>query len=151
MKFTPKTDKEILEENLVPVGAYDFEIFRAEEKTSKNGNEMIELGLKIFKEDGTFIMITDYLLESMSKKLKSAADACQLLAKYDIGNLAGEDFMHKCGKVKIDIEKDKTGKYADKNVVSSYVKRSDAPISDFQKSQQEKAAIDENLNDDIPF
>lgn len=146
MKFAPKTEKEIMEANLVPAGTYDFEIFRAEEKKSKSGNDMIELGLKIFKPDGLFVMINDYLLESLEAKLRGAADACQLLHKYDLGELHAQDFVYKCGKVKIVIQKDETGKWADKNSVQSYVKKGAA-----MEATKAAPKIDEELNDDIPF
>ena len=49
MRVTPKTEKEIYEADLLPDGWYPMTIFKAEEKVSKKGIEMIE---DFFKEHG---------------------------------------------------------------------------------------------------
>lgn len=123
MKFQPKTEKEIAEENLLQKGIYDFEVLHAEDAVSKGGNEMIVLSLHVFDDQGRARSLKDYLLESIAHKLRHASDACQLLDKYEAGNLAAVDFISKTGKLKIGIKSDKTGQYADKNMVADYVKR----------------------------
>lgn len=143
MKIQPKTEKEIKEMNLVPEGIYDFEIFRAEEKISKNQNEMIVLGLKLFKDNGAYIMIDDYLLESGAAKLYGACAACGLLDIYNSGDLAASDFLDKTGKANVSIQADKTGNYPDKNVIKSYVKPS---------GEKNNPAVNlSDLDDEIPF
>jgi hypothetical protein len=126
MKFTPKSEKEIAEENLWPAGEYGFEVIEAADKTSKSGNEMIELKLKVTNDEGAFIFVNDYLLESLSYKLRHAADACGVLEQYETGSLVGNDFISATGTLKLKIQKDKTGQYADKNVVADYKKREGA-------------------------
>ena len=66
MRVTPKTENEVRESGLWPVGEYDFEIVSSIEKLSQSGNEMIELKVKIFDEDGKSITLFDYLLESVA-------------------------------------------------------------------------------------
>jgi hypothetical protein len=82
---------------------------------------MIELKVKVSGPDGSARIITDYLVEQRAYKLRHAAEACGLLDKYNTGCLTNSDFRKKRGKLKLGIEKDKTGKYPDKNVVADYV------------------------------
>lgn len=124
MKFTPKTEKEIAEENLWQPGEYSFEVLEAADKTSKSGNEMIELKLKVYADDGGYIFLNDYLLESMAYKLRHAADACGILEQYNAGSLVAADFAGKAGRVKLVIQKSKDPQYSDKNAVKDYVKSS---------------------------
>ena len=122
MKFTPKTEKEIAEENLWQPGEYSFEVLEAADKVSKAGNEMIELKLKVYADDGGYIFVNDYLMDTVAYKLRHAADACACLAKYETGMLQADDFKAKAGRLKLKIQKDKSGTYPDKNVVGDYVK-----------------------------
>ena len=141
MKFQPKTEKEIDVSRLLPEGQYSFEVMKAEEKLSSKGNDMIVLSLRVFKEDGTFITVTDYLMEAIAYKLRHAADACGLIHEYEGGILSSEGFVGKTGELKLKIQQDKEGKYPDKNVVSDYIK------SDKSKPETKKQPTD----DEIPF
>ncbi len=122
MKYQPKTEKQIIEEGLAPAGIYSFEVYEAADKTSKTGNDMIELKLRLFDHEGTSRgMVTDYLLEKLAYKLRHAAVACGLEDVYNNGELTATDFKDKMGEVKIRIQEDKEGKYPAKNVVADYV------------------------------
>ena len=129
MKFQPKTDKEIAEMNLWPEAQYSFEVLEAVDKASKAGNDMIELKLKVYNDDGGFIFVKDYLLESLAYKLKHAATVCGLSDQYAAGTLAGGDFVGKAGTIKLKIQKSKDAAYADKNVVGDYVVKKDGETS----------------------
>lgn len=142
MKVTPKTDKQISEANLMPGGIYDFEIGTATDEVSKSGNEMIKVDLTVFDAQGNKRFIFDYLLDAVAFKIKHAAEACGLLDKYEAGLIVAEDFIGKSGKVKIKIQKDKTGQYADKNVVADYV---------VDKDPKETKSVTKELDDSIPF
>lgn len=121
MKFTPKTEKEIIEEGLLPVNTYDAEITAAAEETSAKGNDMIKLKLGVFDDEGTQRVIFDYLLESMPLKLRHAAEACGLVDEYESGSLSADDFVGKNVRVKVGIKKDKTGQYPDSNGIMDYI------------------------------
>ena len=154
MKFQPKSDKEIAEERLLPAGEYGFEISGGVEKTSKAGNEMIELTVRVFKEDGNFLLVTDYLMESMMYKLSHAAKACGLESKYNAGSLQGEDFVGKTGKLKLKIQSDKNGQYPDKNVIADYIVPKDgeeAAIPKGSNKAADKKVSGADLEDEIPF
>lgn len=128
MQFKPKSEKEISEENLLPAGEYDFEVTAAVDTKSASGNEMIKLQLNVFDESGNPRVIFDYLLESMAFKLRHAADACGVIDKYESGQFVADDFMGKTGRLKLAIQKDKTGDYPDKNTVRDYIKREVAGV-----------------------
>lgn len=121
MKFSPKSEKEIAEVNLLPEGSYPYQISQGEDKISKAGNEMIQLLVRVFKPDGSFNLVTDYLMEAVAHKLRHAADASGLTAKYESGQLLGADFVGKTGNLKLKIQKDKNGVYSDKNVIADYI------------------------------
>lgn len=147
MKFQPKTERELVEENLLPKGVYDCEIARALDKVSKNSNEMIELSLQIFTDEGRTFFVTDYLLESMGLKLYRAAEAFGLLDKYDAGMLIADDFIGRTGKCKVGIQSDKSGRYPDKNVIIDYLKPQAAGVGTLGAPAPAPAKLD----DEIPF
>lgn len=122
MRFDPKTEKEIAEENLWPAGIYDFEVLEAEDTVSKtSGNEMIKLRVKIFNEESETQTIFDYLLSSMPGKLRHAAAAFGVLADYERGSFDAFSCIGKVGKCKVSIQKDKTGQFPDKNGIADYI------------------------------
>lgn len=159
MQFTPKTDKEIAEANLWPLGTLcGFEVIEHVtfgdkvtstcDTTSKNGNEMIVLVLNVFNDKGETKVLLDYLLESVPAKLKAAATVCGLLDKYESGQLYAADFVGKKGDLKIGIDKgadknDGSGeKYPDRNKIAGYV---------VDKTAANKPAVHPALDDEIPF
>lgn len=149
MKFTPKSDKEISEEKLLPEGTYDFEISAGYDKVSKAGNEMIELLVRVYKPDGGFVLVNDYLMEKVIYKVSHAAKACGLETEYNNGQLHGDDFIGKTGQLKLKIQKDKDGTYPDKNVIQDYIVNEEGKSSLKEKPAKENFA--EDLDDEIPF
>jgi hypothetical protein len=143
--FTAKTEKELQEELVIPEGEYNIEVLDANDKTSKAGNEMIELGLKVFKDDGSHILVTDYLMEKILYKLKHACECFGLQKEYKNESVVANDFIGKTGKAKIVIQVDKEGKYPDKNGVKDYV------VKDGQKIEDYEANGEPLESDDIPF
>lgn len=153
MRYTPKTEKEIAEEKLLPEGEYPYQISGALEKTSKSGNDMIELTVRVFKPDGSFVLVTDYLLESLAYKLRHAAVSCGLEKIYDAGTLKADDFIGKQGMLKLGIQKDKNGQYPDRNSVKDYIvpKEGDAKVVIPKDSLSKMIDGDDGLEDEIPF
>src|ERR1700743_397792 len=99
MKFTPKTDDQIVEDSLWPEGEYDFEVAYAEDKVSKNDNEMIALKIFVYNGAAESRSVFDYFLESMAFKLRHPAYACGLGQEYEGGSLTAENFSGKSGKL----------------------------------------------------
>ena len=157
MRFDPKSEREIAEANLLPPGEYDFEITDAFESVSKSsGKDMITLKIKVFAEDGSSVFVSDYLLESVAYKLRHACEAVGLLDAYESGELDANDFKNQAGRLKLRIDKDKTGQYPDKNGVQDYVKvaaPSTTPRQPAPRRQLEHAHSSSrpDLDDEIPF
>jgi len=148
MRFTPKTEDQIKAENLLPDGKYGFVISDAKEKVSAAGNEMIELTVRVYKDDGGFNLITDYLMEKMAFKLLHACDVCGLRPAYDAGELIADNFVGKEGFVKIKTQKSKDPQYADKNVIADYIVGEDFKAP---KDNLSKALDGDELEDKIPW
>lgn len=151
MKFQPKTEKEIAEEGLLPAGEYPFEISQAEETVSKAGNEMIKLLVRVFREDGTFVLVNDYLLEAIAYKLLHICKATGLENAYNAGELKAEDFVGKTGMLKLKIRKDETGNYPDQNNIADYIVPKDGVAEIVPKGSNKAAEAGEILDDEIPF
>lgn len=144
----PKSAEQIKAESNFPVwkpGVYDFEIRAAEDTVSKSGNDMVKLTVDIFNEEGRKQTIFDYLLESVPYKLRHCVDVCGLGKQYDSGFLDAVEFEGKTGRCKLNIQKDKTGQYPDKNGIADYVvEEAPQPV----KFRPREMA---DLDDDIPF
>lgn len=158
MRTTPKSEKEIAEENLWPVGIYDFEVQDAEDTISKtSGAEMIKLKVKIFNEAGESQILFDYLLDAMAGKLRHAAAAFGALAGYESGSFDAFDCVGKVGKCKVSVQKDKSGQFPDKNGIADYiVPAADAsatrpPARPATAARQKAPAGGGDLDDEIPF
>lgn len=150
MRIKPKTEEEVATRKLLPEGTYPFKIDNAEEKVSKNGNDMIVLVIEVYTPDGKSTVIYDYLMESMAYKLRHAAYACGLVAEYESGNLNDYDFKGKEGFLKLGIQKDKTGEYGDKNVVKDYIV-ADTGSQKTTPTKAKKADDADPFADEIPF
>jgi hypothetical protein len=131
MHFTPRSEKEIAADYLLPAGNYRFEILpratlgkrdvETGDTVSKNGDDMIALVVKVYNAQGGGRVVLDYLLGRYPKKLRQAAIACDLLNEYATGSISGASFVGRTGMLKLTVEKDKTGEYADKNAVAAYL------------------------------
>lgn len=149
MRFTPKTEEEVQQESLLPDGVYDFEVAQATDKLSQKGADMIEIKLRVFYEDSHRV-ITDYLLEAMLWKLKHFCEATGLSGEYASGALSSQMCVHRAGRVKLRIEKDKTGKYKDKNSVVDYIAEPSDEISKPQSDGFASSAYGELTDADVP-
>jgi len=124
MKITPRTEDYFKSRNLMDPGIYNFVVVHAEEKRSKtSGDEMIEVVLKVNDINGREHKVFDYLMdkEPMDYKIRHIYQCADLLNKYESGEISASDLVNVVGKVKIQIRKDKTGQYGDKNVVQDYL------------------------------
>jgi len=162
MRFQPKTEEEIKQGNLLADGKYGFVISGATEKVSKiksdgtGGNEMIEVTVRVYKDDGGFVLITDFLMEQMAFKLRHACEACGLLPAYEAGELSADDFVGKEGYVKIKTQKgglkdknDPNGeRYDDRNAIADYIVGEDFKAP---KDNLNKALDGDELEDKIPW
>jgi len=148
MRFTAKTEEQIAQGNLIPDGTYNFRVEAAQNKFSKNGNEMIELQLTIWDHENKQRVLTDYLVEAIEYKLRHFCTATGLLSVYEANELNDVQCVGKTGNVEIGRKK---GKDDDRywNVVKDYVAPSQDGASGPNEPIPPKAAVP--FNDDIPF
>lgn len=157
MQFNSKSREELAREFLTPPGEYDFEIMRAEETTSKKGNEMIKLKLRVFVENGE-IHVYDYLVAGMEYKLANFCDAIGRSEDYDDGEINADNLVGCAGKLKLVIEKEQkdkdTGevKWPAKNVVKTYIagKKGQEKMAERRVKTAPKAAVKTD-DEEIPF
>lgn len=123
MNFKPKSDDELNTFDLFPTGEYDFDVIKAIDDTSKAGNDMIKLELDVYATNGKRTRVFDYLLESLSYKLKHFCEATGLAKEYESGDLSAEMCKNRAGRCVLGIQKDKSGEYPDKNFVKDYCKQ----------------------------
>jgi hypothetical protein len=152
MKFQPKTEKEIAEEGLIPAGTIcDFEVLEAEEKTSRAGNAMIALQLKVWRPNGQTTLVRDWLLLDQMWKLHAFCAAVDKLAEYEAGEIDPFELKGVTGRAKIGV-KPASGDYPAGNSVQGYIKAEGAASP--AKAAPAKAAparIPHKVDDEIPF
>ena len=147
--FTPLSDEELDMINLMDEGIYDFEVVKCTAKTSKSGNQMAELQLKVWGIDARVHIIYDYLVFSTVplciRKVSHFCNTVGLQDAYKAGQLTS-DLQGYSGKVEIGIEDERPnpngGNYPKKNYVIDYIKN--------DGSKPRETAPDP-FNDDLPF
>lgn len=157
MQFNSRSREELARESLTPPGEYDFEIISAEETTSKKGNEMIKLKLRVFVENGE-IHVYDYLVAGVEYKLANFCDAIGRSDDYDDGEINADNLVGCAGKLKLVIEeaqKDKdTGevKWPAKNAVKTYIagKKGQEKMAERRVKTAPTAAVKTD-DEEIPF
>lgn len=155
VNFKPKTEKQLVEETLIPAAIYPFEVIEAADKTSKAGNPMIELSLRIFLPDGRERVLKSWIMEKMQFQLFHFCAYTGLQTKYDAGTLAAADCVGRSGYAKIVIQADKKGEYPDRNSVADYMRSADgkmpAPGGKPQPTDKQLSNVDDGKGEDVPF
>lgn len=152
MRFTPMSEQQCQEVNVLPAGVYDFEVVEAEDTTSKKGNAMITLSLRVFNPNGGSVMVRDWLVatDGMMYKVRHFCYAVGLDAAYEAGTLQAALCVGRSGKASIKV-RDRTDDYPASNTVSDY------EVADTQPAGQASAPSPTNgahcaiTEDDIPF
>lgn len=106
MRFDPKTQEQLDADNLKPGVAYDFEVIKATDGTSKAGNEMISLEMSVFTPSGKRRTIRDWLVSAMEHKLRHFAFATGLGPAYEAGGFEAQECFGRTGKVILKKERD---------------------------------------------
>lgn len=155
MNFKPKTEKELQEDNerlLLPARKepYPATVSEAVDKVSKSGNEMIEIKLKVYADDGTHRFVTDYLMAAMMHKLFHFAEATGIMDAYSAGTICADDCNGREVFVKIGIDP-ASGNYAAKNVVKDYFSKQSEERHEAEKLPPSPPADNALAKDDIPF
>lgn len=146
VRFEPKTEAEISAANLLEAGQYVFEVAKAEEKTSQNGNDMVKLTLAVFDNEDRRHPVFDYLVgtDGAAYKIRHFAESVGLLSQYEAGEIRAEQMEGRTGKCQVGID-DKNKQYPAKNIIRDYVP---AGVSAPPKANGKSAPI---IDDDLPF
>jgi hypothetical protein len=161
MRITPKSEQQLKEEEAermkafqCPDGTWDFEVIEATEGVSKSsGAEMITITMSVFAESDKPYMIKDYLLESVSHKVRHFFFSAGRGDLYDGGRFTADDCRGLCGKVIIKLGR-ASGNFAAKPEVKDYVVPVDGePVAPRMRQAVVDTFGDENLEDMdlIPF
>lgn len=152
MQYKSITQKEANEARLLPKGDYDFEITKAEQKTSKikppatEGRPMLAITHRIFVGE-SFRLLTSYFMldDDRFGQLRNICEALGILDKYEAGTLEPADFDQGCGKLKLGV-KHNDFKGEDENKVSRYIVPKVAAPATRQPDDAAPPA-----DDDVPF
>lgn len=144
MRFTPKSEAEV--SKIFENGIYEFVVESANEKNSKNGNPMIHLKVKIMHDKyvGKTNIVDCFLLTdnpNFEFILRHFCFSIGLGDSYEKGEITEQMCIGKEGYAKVVIEKDKEGKYPDKNKIVDFI----------VSKNKDEFKIDSSLNDDLPF
>jgi hypothetical protein len=149
--FEPKTEEELTD--LLEEGDGDFEVTAAEAQTSKNGNPMIKLSLKVWDKKGDQKFVYDYLILNGSKfsmrKIKHFCESCGMEEFYNSGKFSAKDCVGRSGKCVIGIEKGTVEYPNDKNVIRNYLAHSNSTNEGLTSKNNGAEAPD--FDDNIPF
>jgi hypothetical protein len=152
VRFQPKDEKQLAEEGMLPAGAIcDFEVTEAEDAVSRAGNEMIALKLKVWRPNGSTMILRDWLVSTQQGKVLAFAKATGTRDAYDAGEFDARDLTGKCGKLKVGVE-DAQGDFPARNKVASYIAADKTePRQERQAPRGGHAQATNPLDDDIPF
>ncbi len=149
--FTPLTDAELDAINLIEEGIYNFEVVKSERKTSKSGNPMAAIQLRVWDKEGRVHFVYDYLVFSTVplniRKVKHFCDAVEMTEAYKKGQIP-EELEGLSGKASIGVDDEKQkpngGMYPRKNIVLDYV------VTDKGATKYE-SNVENGFDDAIPF
>lgn len=148
---------------LLKEGEYDAIISASQDKVSSSGNDMMDMTLTVFDDDGKTHEIRDFLVftKPMMWKIVHCAGSAGIMPTYQAGKLCSDTITGKRVRVKVGIDTGKpipedrlNGKpfgscYPDKNKIEDYLKRDNVasnnnsvPIPKFQEDV---------LDEDVPF
>jgi len=122
MEYTPRQESSIREAQCLEPGTYEFEVTGAAEKVSKNGNDMIELSLRVFAPDGTTRTMRDWLVPGSDMgdlKLNRFCHATGLQGAYFAGELSAFACGGVSGTLRLTVEQSE--QYGTQNRVKDYV------------------------------
>lgn len=165
----PYTPEEIdAAAGLFKADSYDFEVMGAVDKVSKSGNEMIEMRVSVYSQDGEVKTIKDWLVDGIASafKVRNFAHSIEMIPEYEAGELTADSILGRTGRCKVGVKKD--GDFPEKNVILDYLKPTmksalaaaakpvggtapKARVSVKPAVRAPAQAVDIDLSDEIPF
>jgi Protein of unknown function (DUF669) len=131
-------------------GEYQFQVIKCEHKSSKSGNPMFELTLKIWDATGSDYTARDWLLltEDAIFKIKRFWQCVGKPEMYEKGNCTEKDFVDQVGHCKTDVKPSDDGEQMFVRIVS-YIKPLDDKV--VVKPSNISPALEDFVEDDISF
>lgn len=119
MKYDPKDD-------MLAEGEYEAVVESAWDAVSKGGNEMVELEVAAYRQDGEKFIIKDWLLSMRGStwKLRHFCDSAGL--NFESGEVMAKDCEGKNVRVKVTQATDE--RFGTQNRIVDYLKRNGAAI-----------------------
>jgi hypothetical protein len=102
---------------LVPDGEYDATIVSAVEKSSKSGNPMMEVAVRVYVPGGQTVEILDWLMEAMSWKIQHLSKA--IGHDFAAGSLDPADVMDR--NVRVRVATQDSPQYGNQNRIGDYL------------------------------
>ena len=135
---------------IIEPGEGSFKILKAEEKQSRQGNNMMEVTMTLTNTRGQSTLYREYIVSS-DDPIQNKSTATKI---YNILNAIGRadvygmplidrHLQHGSGKCIIKTQKSDDERYPDKSVVSQYISRTDVAASGAESAT--------DLEDSIPF
>ncbi len=144
MRFKALTNEQLNEKRgMLAEGDGDFEVGAAEETTSKRGNHMLKLSLRVWDKNGKEGFIFDYITDDFEWKIKHLLESIGEGHKYQTEEVVPSDLIGKRGKCKIAIQKDKG--FGEQPKIKDYVPKSEDKVELETKKELP------NFEDDTPF
>lgn len=129
MRYSVLSQQEIeAQKPKLAAGPADFTVMSAKEKTSKKGNDMIELQLAVWDKNGLQGTVFDYLVNNAQFKIKGFWESVGLAEQYETGVFDCQKAIDTGGKLEIKIEKNE--QYGDQPRVKYYLSRDETPKTD---------------------
>jgi hypothetical protein len=156
--MNPPTEEELDKMDLMEPGIYDFEVLKSTRKTSKSGNPMCEINVKVYGHDGSAKCFFDYLVFSPTgmciRKIKHFCESVGWGDKYKSNNIP-EEMEMLSGKLQLGIQEPKLKPepnpnrefYSAKNIVLDYIASSLKSSSNSISDKKEEPFHD----DELPF
>lgn len=140
-----------MQDMCLPNGKYDFMVRDAVSKTSKSGNEMIELEVQVYGNDGRAHPMRDWLVSSdqplCQMKVRHFCRAVDLMASYEAGTLSSQECVGVSGRCVVKVTDDG---YGPQNKISDYVPTEDQTANE----TAEMPIVPKNVpydGDNMPF
>jgi hypothetical protein len=114
MKYNPKDAKSCLD-----AAEYPATLYKADEKISKEGNQMLLLQWQIELRDGRTLYIKDYVVNPSSLwKLRNLASAWGCLMEFEAGTFDPSEHLKRAATLLLIVEH--SDQYGDQNRIKSY-------------------------------
>ncbi len=153
MQFQPKTEEEVIKDQLCPEGLQPFTVMEASETVSKkSGKPMIKLKLNVHGDDGFDYHVYDYIADwFMAHKFRHFFFAVNRGQDYETGNVRAESYVDCEGYCDVGIGKAKDGFPAKETIRDYNVEKAAVVVKAAPAAAKSDAPTPAPEEDDVPF